>query len=254
MPKEETNGIDELIDNLENFDEEIEETEVGETTDEPDEAGTETDVELDTEEPSELELLKAQLAEKDKIIADIAKGIKPEASEESNDLQGFKLQEEAWEDSEFVGEDFDIDTLDQAQLNALLNKVAAAGAARGAEIGAKQVLVSIPGIVKHNISVETSIQSAVKEFYTDNKDLMEFKGAVSAVTQELASSNPEWELTKLFDEAGKETRKRLGIKKTITKSKTKTPSSVRPRGQRGRGKGTQLTGLEAEIGEMMELG
>ncbi len=200
MPK----AQDELTDMLENFNEEEletieEELDDSEVLDESDES-VESDSADTEDELSETEQLKLQLAQRDQTIADMASkpaDVKSDIEDSADDsTKGFQLENQAWEDTEFIGEDFDLNELTPGQFNTMLNKAAEAGAKIGAKNAAEQVLLSIPGIVKHNVNVQSSIQTAVKDFYSGNQDLLKFKGAVSSVTQELAAKNPDWPLTK----------------------------------------------------------
>ena len=272
--KKNNNGNIDIGEMLENFDEDVldgdeaievddeeldddaVEDEVDDADDDSDDSGDDDsddgdDAEGDEDGEDEIALLKAQLAERDATITEIAKGriAKPAGDDEDKD-EPFQIADDPWKEDDFLGEDFDIGDLTAEKLNALLNSAASAGAKFGASHGAKQVLLSIPDIVKHNVSMQNTIQGAISEFYTNNSDLLQFKGSVSAVTQELASANPGWELPKLFEAAGKETRKRLGIKKTGKKKKATTKKTIRS--QRGKGKAKQLAGLEQELGDMLD--
>lgn len=240
-----------------NLDEEHDELEAGdEDTGEQDELEAAEEEEEEETAPSDIETLRAQIAQQQDTINALIAGRKSEVEEDgttAGDLTGENVPdiEVKWEDQNFVHEDLDPQYMTKEQLNDLLNKAAKIGATIGARSGAKNVLLSIPGIVRHSVGVQTSIESAVREFYSANDDLRQFKGAVATVAQDLAANNPDWSLQKLFSEAGKETRRKLGIKQGKI-PKRNSPPSVKPRGQAGR-KGAQLSGLEKEIGDMLQL-
>lgn len=205
-------------------------------------------------EQSELERLRAELAERDRTIAALARKGKEKDSDkdsESDLTDSFEIEEPEYEEQEFISDDFDIDELTPDKLNSLLNSVAKAAVNIGAKAATKQTLLAIPAIVKHNVSVQSSIQSAVKEFYDHNKDLLEFKEAVAAKAQSLASKHPDWELNKLFAEAGKATRKALGIAKAKSRRTKQKKTTIR--GQKGRRTSGQLKGLEKEISDMLSV-
>lgn len=78
----------------------------------------------------------------------------------------------------------------------------------------EQVLVSLPGMVVSMVHRQAMLTSMADNFYKDNEDLVPYKPFVASVTNELHGKNPEWPPEVLFEEAGKEVRKRLDLKKT----------------------------------------
>ena len=119
-------------------------------------------------------------------------------------------------------------------------------------------LRNIPDIIKSNIVVQATLKKKVDEFYTDNKDLKPFKKVVAAVYEELASENPDWEVSKIFNEVEKETRERLELQKKAgatsapTTSAPKGPKFAKTKSSRSRQKPNTSPLLE-DIDEMNKL-
>jgi hypothetical protein len=153
-----------------------------------------------------------------------------------------------WNDEELVPEDFDPDTLTREQLNGMLNKAASIGAASAVEFAVKESMRQIPVMVRNNVDRQVAITKAVDDFYNKNKDLVKHKLEVSQVATRLASKNPDWTLTKLFEESGKEARKILAI----ATPKKRTPGLTDVNNQNRTPDG-QLQGLSAEIDQMMKI-
>jgi hypothetical protein len=212
------------------------------------EVGGEVNDEVKEEEPSEVELLKAQLKEKDNVIANLSKR-EIGKEEEKKESQEPEVQV-TWTDANYIDEDFDFNTLTPEKFNAILNQVAKSAAENGARTAVAKSLLALPEAVKHTVKVHSDITTAVNKFYKDNSDLKEFSKVVATVAQEIASENPELTLDELFAKAGDVTRGRLNIAKKAKAAQNKAPA-VNVGGQQIR-KGAQVSGLEKEIGELLD--
>lgn len=133
------------------------------------------------------------------------------------------------EEIDFLGEGVDLDELtrDAKTFNALLNKVHKMNVESSRKFQ-ETTLRNIPDIVKSNVAIQATLKKKVEDFYDTNKDLKSFKKVVSAVYEELAAENPDWNVDKIFNEVETETRKRLELHKKA--ASTKAPTTRAPRG------------------------
>ncbi len=124
------------------------------------------------------------------------------------------------DETDFIG-DLDPEDLvrDKVAFNKLLNAVYAKGVNDSKRIATEGVLNSIPDIVKHNLTLLTTLKEASDNFYKENKDLAPFKKVVAAVFEEIASANPDKKYSELMNLVGPEARKRLELHKKATKKK-----------------------------------
>ena len=81
----------------------------------------------------------------------------------------------------------------------------------------EKLLRSVPDIVKTNVIIQHKLKTMADDFYSDNEDLLPFRRAVASVSEEIMSENPDWELEKVFEETGKEARKRLQLQEKVAK-------------------------------------
>lgn len=118
----------------------------------------------------------------------------------------------------FVDTDEAIDEAlkDVDSFNGLMQKVAA--------YAVEQVLSSVPKLVVQLTDQQIVFRQAAKEFWDNNKDLVDKKSFVTFVTNDLAQHHPEWSLDQLFTESEKEVRKRLNLPRPVIDA-TRTPDS-----------------------------
>jgi len=158
------------------------------------------------------------------------------------------------EEVDFVG-DLDVEDIltDKGELNKILNEVRRSSMEIGARLGAEQALRSVPMIVRANVDHFTTMRQGVEKFYKNNPDLEEFKGAVGAVAEQLASENPDWGIDKLFDETEKAARKKLDLHRKVVRkdagSGTKPRFEKVPKTRKAASK-PKLEGMQAEIEAM----
>lgn len=239
----------------ENSDEEEEEEVEEEEVEEKDKEGEEEEEE---EEKDPMQEMRDQLSEAMATIAELKAGVKSESDdEEKADKEKESKSDEKTKldpvgEVDFIGESGLDEVLDSKDsVNKLLNKVLSAGVNQGVQ----QTLRSLPKIIKTQVDLYTTMSEAASEFYGKNEDLKGFKKAMGVVTSEVASQHPEYEPVKLFEEAGKETRKRLQLPekgKKAAKKEPKKKGSFSNRSSSSRSKGPQkLTGMEKEISELM---
>lgn len=215
--------------------------------------GTDDEPEVDPKD-AEIADLRRQLAESQGVITEIAKGKKPAEEGVTAGEAAAKPEDFKWEDEEFIPEDYDFDKLDQKSFNQLLNSAAAKGAAKGAAHAMQQMALKLPGIIKHNVNLHTTVADAVSKFYSDNKDLVGFKKVVAIVAEEISSKQPGLAIEELFEKAGAETRKRLNLAAKANnsgKKNDKKPGGLTKTGGQNLKPAGNLAGMDKEISDML---
>lgn len=139
--------------------------------------------------------------------------------------------EAPFEEVDFLGKEVDLDDLtrDPDALNKLLNKVLKMGSDTSRKFQ-ETASRNFPDVIRSVIDIQDTLKKKVDKFYTDNKDLQPFNRVVSTVYGELASENPDWDVSKVFSETEKEARKRLGLQKKT--GATSAPTTFAPKGPR----------------------
>jgi len=234
------------------------------TTDEPEPEGEddladepETDAPV-TDAPDDaddrLSKIMRENAELKQKIADLGKGKEVHTEAPTTDLP---ISEE-----DFVGGlDLDDLTSDPTELNKVLNTIykKAVETVRGEykEYGTK-TLQQIPSMVNETISTKQALQELSKNFYEQNKDLKPWSKTVGVVFDELIVENSDKPYAEVLDLVAKETRERIGLKKSQHVNKDdngdsdKPPPLHRKKGQRVRPKPSERKGISSEIDEMNE--
>lgn len=226
------------------------EEEVNKTVEEKkEEKETVVEEEDEKEETKEEEKVEVKIETKKEGIKDVKdteqkdkggeeKGTKEEPEEKQKD-EVSKKADEVDTLLEIVEQDFlkgiDIYDLqsDPKSLNKVLNSVVARAVRESGTKVTEKVLLSIPEIVRANITVIRNLEKASEEFYDNNKDLKEFKKVVATVFEEVAAESPGKKIHELFDSVAKETRKRLGLKEAAvkeSKAKADDPPSLPKKG------------------------
>jgi hypothetical protein len=155
--------------------------------------------------------LRAQLEERSKTSP--KEEPSPEKKEEKKE-EPLKLDEH-----DFVG-DLDLDDLtrDKTTLNKLLNAVYAKGVTDSKKMATEGVLTTIPDIVKHNVTLMTTLAEARNNFYKENEDLIPFQAVVAAVFEEVAAKNADKKIGDIMKLVAPEVRTRLQLKKNAVKN------------------------------------
>jgi len=258
-----------------NEDNSSEEKEEKETTKE-----TTKEKEEKKEETKDEEAEEAEETDKDKIIENLRQRLneKPEPpkqketqektekekAEKATQLEAEKATKKAetltLEEQDFIG-DLDLDDLtrDKDAFNKILNTVYVKGVNDSKRIATEDVLNIIPDIVKHNLTLLTTMKEASDNFYKENADLAPFKRVVAAVFEEIAAENPEKNYSELMNLTAPEARKRLELhKQAVVKEKGENEGnrkSPRLPGTKSGQRQSQSTkpatsALESEIEEM----
>lgn len=155
---------------------------------------------------------------------------------------------------DFVG-DQEVDTIvgSKEALNEFLNNALRSMFDTFSPGVSENVLRNIPNIVKSQVMTTVTLQKTVDDFYRENPDLANVREFVGIVGAEIASKNPDKPPRWIFEEAGKEARKRLKLKAAADK-KTPAQKTTQPGGTKsGRGaKPAPKTGMAKEIDDMLK--
>lgn len=206
----------------------------------------------ETDKDKIIESLRKRLNEKPEIVI-------PEKKEEK--VEEKKPDPFILEDQDFIG-DLDLeDTMrDKDALNKLLNAVYSKGVNDSKRVATESVLDSIPDMVKHNLTLLTSLKEASDNFYNDNKDLIPFKRVVAAVFEDIAANNPDKRYGELMNLVAPEARKRLElhiVKKTKEEEKEeeRTPRLHGTKSGQRQSQSTKpnVSAIEKEISEMNKV-
>jgi len=158
---------------------------------------------------------------------------------------------------DFLG-DTSIDDLvdDKDKFNEVLGKVCTKAVETAKTQVFEKVLLAIPNIVLGHVNRSTVVGEMVKNFYTANEDLVAVKKTVSAVANNLHAENPDWDLDRVFKEAGPKTREVLGMRKQTVKKesggKFDNPAFRKEGGGKPPAK-RKDTSLQTEIDDLLNL-
>jgi hypothetical protein len=109
----------------------------------------------------------------------------------------------------------DDDTFDEvmkssANFNALLTSVVNTAIAKTVQL--------LPNITTKYVDTQLETRLAVRDFYTDNSDLLPHRKYVGFVSNEMLAKNPDWSLEKNLEETEKEVRMRLKLPRVAESS------------------------------------
>jgi hypothetical protein len=180
------------------------------------------DKDKDKDDKSEDENQDDEEADKDKVIENLRKQLdeksgKPDKEEAAPEKkEDKKVEPLKLEDQDFIG-GLDVEEVvrDKDAFNKLLNSVYAKGVNDSKNITVDGVLSNIPDIVKHNLTLLTTLKETSDKFYKENEDLASFKRVVAAVFEDIAAKNPDKKYNELMNLVAPEARKRLGLGKQV---------------------------------------
>ena len=166
-------------------------------------------------------------------------------------------------DINFVGdlskEEYDEIFENPDKFNAILQKVFNAGLEHSNTASVTEnVLKNIPKLVVDYQQRNSAMIKIIDKFYSDNKDLVNVKKTVAAITNEVAAEMPDKPIAEVLDEAAVRTRKILGMKAKVIKSDPVPPAGD-PKLKNGKvgqkketpGNKDKLTGLAKEINDLI---
>lgn len=160
----------------------------------------ETEVERITRENAEL---KAHLEEM------AAKFVTPppprQLTPEQQDAEKKRMEQQARQVLKFLPDDtvFDDVMKSSDNFNALLTSVVNTAVERSLRL--------MPQVATQLVEQQVNLKNAVRDFYTDNRDLEPHKKYVGFVANEIAAQHSDWGLTQILQEVEKEVRGRLKL-------------------------------------------
>lgn len=161
------------------------------------------------------------------------------------------------EDEDFIGEmDLGDSDVDPKELNKVLNVIYKKAVQKARDEGKKSsetLLREVPKIITSDMSAQETLQKLTENFYKQNEDLRSFPKAVAAVFDELVEQNPDKKPDEVLSLVGKETRKRLGLKEPVKKTKKdkdNPPPLHRRKGKRSTQQTEESSGMSKEIDDM----
>ena len=121
-----------------------------------------------------------------------------------------------------------------------------------------QLLMKLPQIISSQVDYYVKISKLIETFYAENEDLVSVKKTVGHIADQVQSENPDWKPEQVFVEAGKRTRKMLGLKEAAqAKSRSSAPRTPSlPSKSSSSRKAKQTPGVKTisdEIDEMTNL-
>ena len=84
----------------------------------------------------------------------------------------------------------------------------------------------MPGVVGHLVRSTATMQDLSKNFYEDNKDLVDHKDSVSKIMEQVEHSHPGMKLADILKETGSKTREMLKKKGAFNLNPTTRPAVV----------------------------
>ncbi len=117
----------------------------------------------------------------------------------------------------------------------------------------QEMLKALPQVINNTIKAQLDVQTRTTKFYTENEDLAAHKQFVGYVANDLSGKNPDMTLDDLFTKLPDEVRTRIGLKAKV--KEVKTPAQpIKKGGARVPGeKPVDLTPLETEIADLMQI-
>lgn len=126
----------------------------------------------------------------------------------------------------------------------------------------EDVLKFIPGAVHQNVNEAIATNEQARLFYENNPDLAPYSQYVSVVATEIQQENPDLDLNAFYDAVSQEVRNRLATNGHAVANRPQPPAKKKSRGpafagsnRGGRNKtvAPKLTGMEAEMDELLNL-
>lgn len=179
----------------------------------------ETDLERMTRENAELKAHLEEMAGKF-VIPPAPKQLTPEEQA----AQKAQREQQAKQILKFLPDDtvFDDVMKSSENFNALLTSVVNTAVERSLRL--------MPQVATQLVEQQINLKTAVRDFYTDNKDLEPHKKYVGFVANEVAAQHSDWGLTQILQETEKEVRNRLKLVRAGENMQAVQPGSVQQTG------------------------
>lgn len=146
---------------------------------------------------------------------------------------------------------------DPAQFNNLLNQVCTVAFTAAVNAAQEKVMRQIPQLVQSSAQQQMAIQNITQQFYEQNKDLTNFRQAVSMAAMQLYNENPNLELPQLLQGAAQRTREMLHLAQAgVQNQRQRTPAqpaggSVRSGGGNRVGGQPEMTDQQKQILDLL---
>lgn len=121
------------------------------------------------------------------------------------------------------------------------------------EVIRERVLKDLPEVATNITRQQFSLMKAVDAFYGENEDLVPHAQMVGAAANRIVAENPNLQLSELFDQAGQEVRKQLGLKrKAVTRQESASPPAF-PKVKGARKEMPELDPVKADLAKMSKV-
>lgn len=179
----------------------------------------ETDLERMTRENAELKAHLEEMAGRF-VTPPAPKQLTPEEQA----AQKTRMEQQAKQILKFLPDDtvFDDVMKSSENFNALLTSVVNTAVERSLRL--------MPQVATQLVEQQINLKTAVRDFYTDNKDLEPHKKYVGFVANEIAAQHSDWGLTQILQETEKEVRGRLKLARAGDNMQAVQPGSVQQTG------------------------
>ena len=117
----------------------------------------------------------------------------------------------------------------------------------------ERTVQSIPQLVTSMIKQQLYLNELSREFYQANEDLAGIRPFVGVVANEIASKNPGLKPEEVLAQTAVAVRQRMALKSKAVNSTTAPGPGLPQPGNRGKVVQTNLTGLEADIAQLMAV-
>lgn len=143
---------------------------------------------------------------------------------EEQAAQKTRMEQQARQVLKFLPDDtvFDDVMKSSENFNALLTSVVNTAVERSLRL--------MPQVATQLVEQQINLKTAVRDFYTDNKDLEPHKKYVGFVANEVAAQHSDWGLTQILQETEKEVRNRLKLVRAGENMQAVQPGSVQQTG------------------------
>ena len=137
-------------------------------------------------------------------------------------------------------------------LNRLLLAVYNRGINESMRRASDNVLGSVQELVSRYVRDQLSMSEMVKELYDANEDLRPLRRTVAAYAKEISRDNPDLKPQDVFTQTATKVRTALKLKKLDAPATTTKRSFVPQRGRKANLE-PELTGIEREIMELVDI-
>lgn len=121
-------------------------------------------------------------------------------------------------------------------------------------------MMEVPTLTRDVVRTQVAMHTLVTEFWANNTDLRAHSDYTGMVANRITAEHPDYALPKVLEETEKEVRTKLRIPKVgggtpgpVHPGPSQPPAFVPPGGARGVATPTQLTALEREVNDLVDI-